>query len=186
MLFARPMDTPKHYPKGANMQAVHQIKTIYRITTQELNCIGAWLSPLVLRLFVAWEFSEAGFEKINGGNWFADINFPFPFNLLPPDISWGMAIFFEVVGSIAIALGLATRFFAVSLFILTIVAIASVHWPTEWHSISELLMGYRFTDKAGDGFGNYKLPLIYMIALVPLILNGAGKFSIDSYISRRF
>jgi putative oxidoreductase len=86
------------------MQAVHHIKTIYQITTQELNCIGAWLSPLVLRLFVAWEFSEAGFEKLNGTNWFSDINFPFPFSLLPPDISWGMAIFFEVVGSIAIAL----------------------------------------------------------------------------------
>lgn len=166
------------------MQAVHQIKSIYQMTTDGLNCLGTWLSPLILRLFVAWEFSEAGFEKLNGSNWFADINFPFPFNLLPPDISWGMAILFEVVGSIAIALGLATRFFAVSLFILTIVAIASVHWPSEWNSLSELLMGYRFTDKAGDGFGNYKLPLIYIIALLPLILNGAGKLSVDAVVSR--
>lgn len=166
------------------MQAIYQLSTIYQTITKELNCVGRWLSPLVLRVFVAWEFSEAGFEKLNGTNWFADIQFPFPFSLLPPDISWGMAIFFEVVGAIAIALGFATRFFAISLFILTIVAIASVHWPSEWHTLSDLLSGYRFTDKAGDGFGNYKLPLIYMIALLPLILNGAGKLSMDTLMTR--
>jgi putative oxidoreductase len=161
------------------MQIITYITALYQTITKELNRLGSWLTPLILRLFVAWEFSEAGFEKLNGTNWFADINFPFPFSLLPPDISWGMATFFEVAGGIAIAFGLATRFFAVSLFILTIVAIAAVHWPSEWHTIGELLQGYRFADKAGDGFGNYKLPLIYMVALLPLILNGAGKLSID-------
>jgi putative oxidoreductase len=168
------------------MQAITYITALYQTITKELNCLGSWLSPLILRLFVAWEFSEAGFEKLNGTNWFADINFPFPFSLLPPDISWGMATFFEVVGGIAIAFGLATRFFAVSLFILTIVAIAAVHWPSEWHTVGELLQGYRFTDKAGDGFGNYKLPLIYMIALLPLILSGAGKLSVDTVLRSRF
>jgi putative oxidoreductase len=165
------------------MQTFSSISTLYQSVTAHLNHVGNWLSALVLRLFVAWEFSEAGFEKLNGTNWFADINFPFPFSLLPSDISWGMATFFEVVGGIAIALGLATRFFSIALFILTIVAIAAVHWPSEWHTFSELLIGYRFTDKAGDGFGNYKLPLIYMIALLPLILSGAGKLSADHWIS---
>lgn len=168
------------------MQAITCINYLYQAITKALNCVGVWLSPLILRLFVAWEFSEAGFEKLNGTNWFADISFPFPFNLLPPDISWGMAIFFEVVGGIAIAFGFATRFFAISLFILTIVAIAAVHWPSEWQTFSDLLAGYRFTDKTGDGFGNYKLPLIYMIALLPLLLNGAGKLSVDYLINKRF
>ena len=166
------------------MQAITYFTALYQAITKELNCIGSWFSPLILRLFVAWEFSEAGFEKLHGANWFADISFPFPFNLLPPDVSWGIATFFEVAGAIAIAFGLATRFFAVSLFILTIVAIAAVHWPSEWSTLGELLMGYRFTDKAGDGFGNYKLPLIYMIALLPLILNGAGKLSLDYFLSK--
>jgi putative oxidoreductase len=161
------------------MQVFTIFSHLYQSIIKELNCVGSWLSPFILRLFVAWEFSEAGFEKLNGTNWFADISFPFPFSLLPPEISWSMAIFFEVVGGIAIALGFATRFFATSLFILTIVAIATVHWPSEWNTFGELLTGYRFTDKSGDGLGNYKLPLIYMIALIPLILNGAGKFSLD-------
>lgn len=168
------------------MQAITCINNFYQAITKALNCVGVWLSPLILRLFVAWEFFEAGFKKLNGTNWFADISFPFPFNLLPPDITWGMATFFEVVGGIAIALGFATRFFAISLFILTIVAIAAVHWPSEWHTFSDLLTGYRFTDIAGDGFGNYKLPLIYMIALLPLLLNGAGKLSVDYLINKRF
>jgi putative oxidoreductase len=166
------------------MQAITYFNALYQTITKELNCIGSWFSPLILRLFVAWEFSEAGFEKLNGSNWFADISFPFPFNLLPPDISWSIAIFFEVVGGIAIAFGLATRFFAVSLLILTIVAIAAVHWPSDWNTLGELLMGYRFTDRAGDGFGNYKLPLIYMVALLPLIFNGAGKLSLDNLVNK--
>lgn len=82
------------------MQAIYQIKSIYQMTAERLNSMGAWLSPLVLRLFVAWEFSEAGFEKLNGSNWFADISFPFPFNLLPPDISWSVAIFLRCLGAL--------------------------------------------------------------------------------------
>ncbi len=166
------------------MPVITSFNYFYLGITKQLNSIGKWLSPFILRLFIAWEFSEAGLEKLQGTNWFTDISFPFPFSLLPPDISWNMAIFFEVVGGIAIALGLATRFFAASLFILTIVAIAAVHWPSDWNTLGELLMGYRFSDKAGDGFGNYKLPLIYMIALLPLILNGAGKLSLDNLVNK--
>ena len=80
--------------------------------------------------------------------------------------------------------GLATRFFSLSLIILTIVANAAVHWPAEWNTLSELLTGYRITDKAGDGFGNYKLPLLFIIMLIPLVLIGAGKFSLDHLIKK--
>lgn len=166
------------------MQAITKISVLYQSITHLLDNIGTWLPQTMLRLFIAWEFSEAGLEKLHGTNWFSDITFPFPFNLLPPDTSWALATFFEIVGAAAIVLGLATRFFSISLFILTIVAIAAVHWPSEWHSLGELLMGYRFSDKVGDGFGNYKLPLIYMIALLPLIFSGAGKFSVDYLIKQ--
>lgn len=166
------------------MQTILKLTTLYQAVIHQLNRIGTWLPQLVLRLFVAWEFAEAGFEKLHGANWFSDVVFPFPFNLLPPDITWGMATFFEIVGASAVALGLATRFFSTSLFILTIVAIAAVHWPSEWQSLGELLMGYRFTDMTGDGYGNYKLPLIFLITLIPLIFNGAGKLSLDYLIKQ--
>ena len=166
------------------MFSISQFISYYQLVRNKLNYFGEWLPQLFLRLILAWEFGEAGFEKLHGSNWFADINFPFPFNLLPPDFSWGLATFFEIIGAFALALGIATRFFSLSLIILTIVAIAAVHWPAEWSSISELLTGYRITDKAGDGFGNYKLPLILLVMLLPLLFNGAGKLSVDYWLRK--
>ena len=165
--------------------SLHQILSIYDVLRAKLNTIGTWLPQLALRLVLAWEFGEAGFEKLHGSNWFADINFPFPFSLLPPEFSWGLATFFEIVGAFALALGLATRFFSISLIILTIVAIAAVHWPEHWGTLSELLKGYRIIDENQDGFGNYKLPVLFIIMFLPLLFNGAGKASVDYLISRK-
>jgi putative oxidoreductase len=140
---------------------------------------------LGLRLLLAWEFWEAGMEKWRGENWFASIadRFPFPFDLLPADLSWAIATWAELLGAIALLLGLATRFTALSLGILTVVAIAAVHWPSEWHSLADLWRGYAITDK---GFGNFKLPLIFLVMLWPLLLNGAGKLSLDAWIAKRW
>lgn len=165
---------------------LNQITSFYEFIRSNLNNIGTWLPQLGLRFILAWEYGEAGFEKLHGSNWFADVVFPFPFNLLPPDISWGVATFFEIVGAFALAFGIATRFFTISLIILTIVAISAVHWPAEWHSLSDLLTGYRISDSKGDGFGNYKLPLLYIIMFLPLLFSGAGKASIDYWISKFF
>lgn len=157
----------------------------YHFICIQLEKIGSWLPQLILRFLLAWEFGEAGFEKLHGTNWFANLSFPFPFYLLPPDVSWKLSMFFEIVGAFALALGLATRFFTISLIILTIVAIASVHWPSHWNTLTELATGYRINDKLGDGFGNYKLPLIYIIMFLPLLFNGAGKASLDNWLSKK-
>jgi putative oxidoreductase len=150
--------------------------------TERLDGAGEWLAPLGLRLLLAWEFWEAGIEKYRGQNWFAGIqsDFPFPFNLVPPDISWGIATWFELGGAVALLLGLGTRFFAFSLLVLTMVAMASVHWPMDWQSFKDLAMGYAISDK---GFGNFKLPLIFAVMLLPLVFQGAGKFSLDAVVS---
>jgi len=148
-----------------------------------IDLIGLWVGLLGLRLILGWEYFESGREKFLGENWFADIQdkFPFPFNVVPPEISWQMATWFELVGGIALVIGLGTRFFGISLFILTIVAIASVHWPAEWSTLGELFKGYVITDQ---GQGNFKLPAIFMAMLLPLILAGPGRLSIDALIRR--
>lgn len=147
-------------------------------TLQWLNALGQWLSPLGLRLLLGWEFFEAGLQKWHGENWFASIqgNFPFPFNHLPADINWSLATGLELAGGIALVLGLGTRFFAMTLMVLTVVATAAVHWPAQWHTLAELARGYAITD---DGFGNFKLPVIFLAMLLPLLLQGPGRISLD-------
>lgn len=150
-----------------------------------LDCAGDWIGLLLLRALVGWEFLEAGWAKFQGENWFADIveQFPFPFSVVPAEISWQMATWFELLGGIALIIGLATRFFSLSLLILTVVAILSVHWPAEWHTLGDLALGYVLTDK---GYGNFKLPLILLVMLTPLIFLGPGKLSFDGWIRRRY
>lgn len=161
---------------------IDKIFRIYQQAIEQLNVWGEMIPPLLLRLILAIEFGESGFEKLHGTNWFQDIAFPFPFNLLPADISWNIATYFEIIGAIALVLGVATRFFSISLVILTVVAIASVHWPSQLTSLTDLITGYRIIDEEGDGLGNYKLPLIYIVMFLPLISKGAGKFSLDYLI----
>ncbi|MDP2430580.1 MAG: DoxX family protein [Pseudomonadota bacterium] len=148
------------------------ITSLTRVVFGRFDRVGEWLAPLGLRLLLAYEFWESGLEKLNGMNWFADIQdqFPFPFNLVPPDISWQLATWSELIGPVALVLGLGTRFASVSLIILTVVAWASVHAGN----------GYNIVD---NGF---KLPLIYLAMFVPLLLTGPGKLSLDHWIARRF
>ena len=149
-----------------------------------LNPTGDWIALLPIRLLLAWEYGRAGLMKYNGSNWFANVqdNFPFPFNVVPVEISWFLATWFEILGAIGLVLGLFTRFWAASLIILTIVAIAGVHWPEEWNSLAELWRGYTITDK---GFGNFRIPLLFIAMLIPIALQGAGKLSIDHVLGTR-
>lgn len=149
----------------------------------KLETSGSYVAMLGLRVILAWEFFEAGLMKLQGSNWFENIkgDFPFPFNIVPTEISWTLATYSELIGGAAILLGLGTRFFSLTLMILTIVATAAVHWPGEWNSLSELLQGYSISNK---GFGNYKLPVIYLAMFLPLLFLGPGKLSLDHLISR--
>lgn len=153
--------------------------------TARLRGGNEYLPQLLLRLLLAWEFWESGITKLNGSNWFTRIQtqFPVPFDSIPSDLSWFLATWLELIGGIALLLGLFTRFFAISLIVLTAVATAAVHWPGEWGSLTELWKGYSISN---DGFGNFKLPLIYSVMLMPLLFGGAGKISLDHLLSRVF
>ncbi|WP_194791461.1 DoxX family protein [Pseudomonas sp. UFMG81] len=149
-----------------------------------LDRIGGWGADLPLRLFLAWEFFESGLEKFNGANWFADLqaNFPFPFNLLPADLNWQLSMWAELICPLLLLLGLGTRLASAVLMVITVVAIAAVHWPAEWSTLGELARGYAISDQ---GYGNFKLPLIYLVALLPLLLKGSGRLSLDHWLWRR-
>ena len=145
--------------------------------------LGAWLPHLGLRILLAWEYGEAGLEKLRGANWFAQVEFPFPFSVLPPEAAWALATWTELTGAALLLIGLATRATSAALIVLTVVAIAAVHWPDQWMTLADLARGYAITD---HGFGNFKLPLLFIVMLVPLLLQGAGKASVDHWLRRRY
>lgn len=160
-------------------KVTHGLLELIQQTSRWLAHNTAGFAPLFLRLLVAYEFLEAGLEKLSGENWFADLAFPFPFNLLPPDVNWSLSMGLEIIAPIALILGLATRFFSFVLIILTIVAIATVHWPAQWHTLAQLWKGYAITDQ---GYGNYKLPLMYLFMLTSLLFSGSGRLSVDAWL----
>ena len=165
------------------MSALLQLR---RRVVDILEPIGDWFGLLPVRLLMAWEFGRAGWSKFNGSNWFANVqdNFPFPFNVVPVEISWFLATWFEILGAIGLVLGLFTRFWAFSLIILTIVAIAGVHWPESYGSVAELWESYA-VDRKSDDHGNFRIPLLFMAMLAPLVFMGAGKLSLDNLLAKR-
>lgn len=151
--------------------------------TARLRAAGDFIWPTGLRVIMFWEFWEAGLGKYRGENWFADIpwadwqkGFPAPFDLLSTDLNWALATWGELVLAAMLLFGLFTRFAAISLIVVTGVATAAVHWPASWDSLAGLWEGYLITAK---GAGNYKLPLLFVLMLLPLVFYGGGKLSLD-------
>jgi len=155
----------------------------YDNLTARLRASGEYVWPLGLRLIMFWEFWESGITKLRGSNWFADIpwadwqkGFPWPFSALSNELNWQAATWGEIVFSLMILAGLFTRFAAISLIVITAVATAAVHWPAEWNGLEALWQGYVITSK---GSGNFKLPVLFVLMLLPLVFHGGGKISFD-------
>lgn len=148
-----------------------QLSSQARTLLKGLDFFGAWLPHLALRCLLAYEFWSAGVAKLRGVNWFAQIHdrFPFPFSQLPVEISWQLVTWLELIGPLALVLGIATRFVSVSLSLLTVVAIMAVHAG----------LGYNVCDNG------WKLPLLYLVMFLPLIFTGPGKLSLDHWLRKR-
>ena len=162
-----------------------RLHTFWKRVVNVLDPAGDWVALLPIRLLLAYEYGKAGLMKFNGNNWFGNVqdDFPFPFNVIPVEISWFLATWSEILGAVGLVIGLFTRFWAFSLIILTIVAISGVHWPDDYSSFAELWQGYTVSDK---GFGNYRIPLLFLVMLFPLVFKGAGKLSVDHVLAKRF
>jgi len=157
----------------------------YDNLTDRLRAAGDWFAPLGLRLLLAYEFLSAGLGKFGAGSeapkWFAGQDFSFPFSLLSANVNWMMVTWGEILAAIALLFGLFTRFFAVVLLVITVVAISAVHWPASWDSLGQLWEGYSVSRVVDDGEfrGNFRIPMLFVAMLLPLVFMGAGKLSLD-------
>lgn len=168
------------------------ILKFYDELTQRLRASGDWFAPLGLRLLLAYEFWTAGYGKFKAGTeaptWFANQDFVFPFGLLSANVNWVMVTWGELIAAIAVALGLFTRFFAFSLLVITVVAIAAVHWPASWDSLGQLWEGYSVSRVMDDGEfrGNFRITFLFLAMILPLVFWGGGKLSLDHLLSTLF
>lgn len=130
--------------------------------------LGTFFPQLALRLFLAYEFGQAGLNKYKGSNWFASIQeqFPYPFSEFSADLNWLLVTWTEMVAAALLVVGLLTRYAAFTLIIVDIVAWVSVHGDNGFNVCSN----------------GYKLPLMYLIMLVTLACMGGGKLSLDNIL----
>ena len=98
-----------------------------------------FLGPLALRLYLAPIFWVAGTNKLDGMDnviaWFGnpDWGLGLPF---PTLMAW-LAVGSEVLGAIALLIGLGTRWFSIPLMVTMLVAVFSVHFKNGWQAIAD-------------------------------------------------
>ena len=94
-----------------------------------------FLAPLALRIFLAPIFIAAGSNKLSNvedvAYWFESLGMP------APELMVYLADLTELLGGVALLVGLAVRWFSIPLMFTMIVAAATAHWQYGWHVLPE-------------------------------------------------
>ncbi len=173
-----------------------------------------FLGPLALRLYLVPVFWVAGTNKLGGMDnviaWFGNPDWGLGLPL-PALMAW-LAVSTEILGAIALLVGLATRWLCIPLIIQMIVAITTVHWHNGWQAVADPMSPFAGANiegaiqrlaKAKDllrEHGNYdwltetgnfiisnngiEWAATYLVMLLALFFTGAGKLSLDHVISK--
>jgi putative oxidoreductase len=124
--------------------------------------------PLLLRLALAAIFIFHGALLVGGPDKHWGANWMPPENAQPPAVqlavAWG-----ELVGGIALGLGLLTRLAALGIIAIMAGATATVHWPNGF-------------DIRNGGF-EYNFAIILMCLC--LVLGGPGPLAVDRFLRRK-
>lgn len=174
-----------------------------------------FLGPLAIRLYLVPVFWVAGTNKLKGMDnvisWFG--NPDWGLGLPAPAVMAWLATGTEILGAIALLLGLATRFFAIPLMVTMLVAALKVHFHNGWQAIADPMSPFANAhiggamerlDKARallKSHGNYdwltetgnfvisnngmEWAVTYFVMLLALFCSGAGKLSLDHLVDRR-
>lgn len=128
----------------------------------------AWLPPLVLRVVLGVTFLSTGWGKL--GNLDAITRYFESLGIPGASVQAPFVAGLELVGGIAILLGLGTRVFALLLAAVMAVALATAIWPNA-SGVRELLGS---------------IEAVYLAAFLYLAAHGAGAASADNLAARRF
>ena len=119
---------------------------------------------LVVRVGVSVSMLSHGLMKLNKLLSGGEIKFADPIGI-GQSASFYLAIFAEVVCSFLLILGLFTRLAVIPLLITMLIVVLVVN--------------------QGHEFGDLELPLLYIFIYLILLVTGAGKYSVDSYVEGR-
>ena len=177
--------------------------------------VADFLGPLALRLYLVPVFWVAGTNKMgsidNVAAWFG--NPDWGLGLPAPTLMAYLATYTEVLGAIALLLGLATRWFAIPLMITMLVAAFKVHAVNGWQAVADAQSPFPNANIEGamerlemartllQRHGNYdwltetgnfvisnsgmEWAITYFVMLLALFFTGAGKLSLDHVVSRQ-
>jgi putative oxidoreductase len=118
---------------------------------------------LILRVVIGFLMLTHGWGKMQTLFGSEPIQFPDPIGV-GATASLTLAVFSEVLCSILLILGLATRFAAIPLLITMLVAAFIVH--------------------INDGFGKQEFALLYAVIYLTIAIIGSGKYALDYMISK--
>lgn len=173
-----------------------------------LNCTRCadGLAPLLLRLYLAPVFLQAGWNKLSHfedtAAWFG--NPEWGLGLPMPELMAALAAGTEFLGGILLIVGLAVRWISIPLMVTMLVAAFAVHWENGWLAIAdggswlanERVMEAQERLSAAKGIlqehGNYswltgkgsvvilnngiEFAITYFVMLLSLFFTGAGRF----------
>jgi putative oxidoreductase len=136
---------------------------------------------LPLRLIVGCGFMEHGYAKLaRGPDSFATILHAIG-TPAPAILAWA-TICIELLGGLAVLLGVLIPLASIPMAIVLLVAIATVHLPNGFSSIKLLSV-----DAAGAHFGppGYETDLLYLAGLAALVIGGSGPLALDRLLLRK-
>ncbi|HKB96744.1 MAG TPA: DoxX family protein [Rhizomicrobium sp.] len=139
----------------------------------------AWYA-IPLRLIVGYGFMEHGYAKlVRGPEAFAAILHAL--GVPAPELLAWATIGIELLGGLAVLLGLLIPLMSVPMAIVLLVAIFTVHLPNGFSSIKLMSV-----DAAGAHFGQpgYETDLLYLAGLAALMLGGPGPLALDRLLLR--
>ncbi|WP_217603592.1 DoxX family protein [Chitinophaga sp. GbtcB8] len=139
------------------------------------------LAPLFLRLVIGLGFMAHGWAKLSRGpagfeKLLSQIGVPFPHMM-----AW-LSILTELLGGLAIFLGLFVSIAAIPLIVTMLVAMFTIHIHYGFSSVKTIGL-----TPQGPVFGppGYEINLVYIAGLVSLVITGAGVLSVDAWLVKR-
>ena len=132
----------------------------------------AFLPPLLTRLLMGEAFFLTGRGKL--GNFDNTVQFFMSLGIPMPELNAAFVSRLEYYGGIALVVGLLTRLVAAGLASTMVVALVTAEKQT-------LLDALRLSGEQGP---TDVVPLVYLVFLVWLVIQGPGAFSLDSLIAR--